>query len=76
MQGQQAGKSVLRVRAANLVPQRRRPHLELPAAGVVQHAAVVGDLVEGKQQEAHVHALHNGAEASHRSAHTWGAWRG
>ena len=35
----------------------------------MQHAAVVGDLVEGQQQEAHVHALHNGAQASHGSAH-------
>ena len=43
-------------------------HLELPARGVVEHAAVVGDLVEGKEQESHVHALNKGTEASHAGA--------
>jgi len=47
----------------------RAARLELAAGGVVQHAAVVGDLVEGQQQEAHVHALHNGAQAGHGGTH-------
>jgi hypothetical protein len=43
-------------------------HLELPSRGVVKHAAVVGDLVEGEQQEAHVHPLYDGPEACHGSS--------
>ena len=35
----------------------------------MQHAAVVGDLVEGQQQEAHVHALYNGPQTRHGSTH-------
>lgn len=45
-------------------------HLELATRGVVQHAAVVGDLVECQEQEAHVHALDNGAQAGHGCTHT------
>ena len=51
-------------------PQPPPARLELAARGVVQHAAVVGDLVEGQQQEAHVHALNNGAQAGHGGTHT------
>ena len=36
----------------------------------MQHAGVVADLAEGQQQEAHVHALHNRAQASHGRADT------
>jgi len=36
----------------------------------VQHARIVGDLAEGEQQEAHVHALHNGPQPRHRRTHT------
>ena len=42
---------------------------EVAAAGVAQHAHVVGDLVEGQQQKAHVHSLHNRAQARHGGAH-------
>lgn len=41
--------------------------LELAAGGVVEHAAVVGDLVVGQEEEAHVHALHDGPEPGHGS---------
>jgi hypothetical protein len=45
-------------------------HLVLAAGRVVEHATVVGDLIEGKQEESHVHALHDGTEASHRCSDT------
>ena len=34
----------------------------------MQHASVVGDLVVGQQQEAHIHALHDGPQAGHSRA--------
>ena len=43
-------------------------HLEVAAGGVVKHARVVGDLAEGEQQEAHVHALDDRAQARHGGA--------
>ena len=39
------------------------------AAGVAQHAHVVGNLVEGQEQKAHVHALHDGPQARHGCTH-------
>jgi len=42
--------------------------LELPARRVVEHAGVVRDLVVGQQQEPHVHALDDDAQARHRRA--------
>ena len=41
---------------------------EIAAAGVAQHPHVVGDLVEGQEQEAHVHAFNNRPQAGHRCA--------
>ena len=38
----------------------------ITAAGVTQHPHVVGDLVEGKQQEAHIHAFDDWAQPRHR----------
>ncbi len=38
---------------------------EVAAAGVAQHPHVVGDLVEGQQQKAHVHAFHDRAQPCH-----------
>ena len=34
----------------------------------MQHAGVVGDLVVGEEEEAHVHPLHNRPQAGHRCA--------
>ena len=48
---------------------KERNHLVLPTGRVVQHADVVGDLVEGEKQEAHVHALHNRPQARHGSTY-------
>ena len=39
------------------------------AAGVAQHPHVVGDLVEGEQQEAHVHAFHDRPQTGHGRTH-------
>mmetsp|Transcript_20586 Transcript_20586/g.36725 ORF Transcript_20586/g.36725 Transcript_20586/m.36725 type:complete len:398 (-) Transcript_20586:32-1225(-) len=39
--------------------------LELATRGVVKHTAVVRDLVEGEEQEPHVHALDNGPQSGH-----------
>ena len=39
--------------------------LVLAARGVVQHAGIVGDLVVGQQQEAHVHALYDHSQPGH-----------
>ena len=39
---------------------------EIAAACVTQHPHVVGDLIEGEQQEAHVHALDDRPETGHR----------
>jgi len=39
---------------------------EVAAAGVAEHPHVVGDLVEGQEQEAHVHALNDRPETGHR----------
>lgn len=36
----------------------------------MQHACIVADLTERKQEEAHVHALHNRAQPSHGGAYT------
>ena len=40
-------------------------HLELASRGVMQHACIVGDLVVGQQQEAHVHAFNDGPQPRH-----------
>ena len=39
---------------------------EVAAAGVAEHSHVVRNLVEGQEQEAHVHTLNNRPEAGHR----------
>ena len=39
---------------------------EVAPAGVAEHPHVVGDLVEGQEQEAHVHALNDRPETGHR----------
>jgi hypothetical protein len=33
----------------------------------VKHAAVIGDLIEGEEKEAHVHSLDDGPQSSHGS---------
>ena len=44
-------------------------HLEVAAGGVVEHARVIRDLAESEQQETHVHALDDRAQARHGGAH-------
>ena len=39
---------------------------EVAAAGVAKHPHVVGDLIEGEQQKAHVHALNDRSQTGHR----------
>ena len=40
-------------------------YLVLATRGVVQHASIVGDLVVGQQQEAHVHAFNDDPKPCH-----------
>mmetsp|Transcript_3993 Transcript_3993/g.12014 ORF Transcript_3993/g.12014 Transcript_3993/m.12014 type:complete len:299 (-) Transcript_3993:218-1114(-) len=42
--------------------------LVLSSRRVVEHAAVVGDLVEGQEKETHVHALDHGPQTGHGGA--------
>ena len=69
--GMEIGLEALAVLGSELTAHTARPphHRRngvVAATGVAEHSHVVGDLVEGEQQEAHVHALHDRAQARHR----------
>ena len=46
-------------------PPNHHGNFEVAAGGIAQHASVVGDLVKGQQQKAHVHALDDRAQTRH-----------